>query len=72
MICCQEINEYLDYYENNKRKFNKERILLIENIVKPTLDRDDVFFDEKTYKKNKSNVRLSDIRLKKLGLINAK
>ena len=50
MICCQEINEYIDYYEKNKEKFNKERILLIENIVKPTLKRDDIFFDEKTYK----------------------
>lgn len=50
MICCQEINEYIDYYEKNKRKFNKERILLMENIVKPTLKRDDIFFDEETYK----------------------
>lgn len=50
MICCQEINEYIDYYEKNKEKFNKERILLMENIVKPTLKRDDIFFDEETYK----------------------
>lgn len=49
MIYCNEIDEYLDYYENNKDKFNRERILLIENIVKPTLERDDIFFDIDTY-----------------------
>ena len=51
MICCNEINEYLQYYEKHKHKFNRERILLIENIVKPTLERDDVFFDVETYNK---------------------
>jgi phage terminase large subunit-like protein len=45
-IICNEINEYLEWYENNKDKVNEERHLLIENIVKPTLERDDVFFDE--------------------------
>ncbi len=49
MIYCEEINYYLDYYENNKEEFNEERILLIENIVKPTLLRSDIFFDKKTY-----------------------
>lgn len=49
MICCKEINEYIDYYENNKKYFNRERILLMENIVKPTLKQDDVFFDEDTF-----------------------
>ena len=49
MISCKEIDCYLNYYENNKNEFNRERILLIENIVKPLLERDDVFFDEETY-----------------------
>ncbi len=49
IICCNEINEYIEKYEKEKRYFNKERILLIENIVKPLLKRDDVFFDDETY-----------------------
>lgn len=49
-IICSEISEYLDYYEDKKEEFNQDRINLIENIVKPTLARNDVFFDEKTYK----------------------
>ena len=51
MIECKEINDYLEYAENNTKKINKLRKLLIENIVKPTLKRDDVFFDEETYYK---------------------
>lgn len=51
MICCNEINEYIQKYEKEKIRFNKERILLIENIVKPLLERDDIFFDEETYRK---------------------
>ena len=49
MIICKEIAEYLRYAENNPKKINRERELLIENIVKPTMRRNDVFFDEKTY-----------------------
>ena len=51
MIECKEINDYLEYAEKNPNKINKLRKLLIENIVKPTLKRDDVFFDEETYYK---------------------
>lgn len=51
MIIANEVQEYLDYYEQNKSEFNKDRILLIENIIKPTLARSDVFFDEITYRK---------------------
>lgn len=51
MICCKEINEYLEYYEQCPNCFNVERKLLIENIVKPTLQRNDIFFDEETYNK---------------------
>lgn len=51
MINCQEINDYLDYVKSNPQKINKSRKLLIKNIVMPTLKRNDVFFDEETYKK---------------------
>ena len=51
MICCKEINDYLEYYNKYSNLFNNERKLLIENIVKPTLVRDDIFFDEETYYK---------------------
>lgn len=49
MIVCKEVEEYLRYAENNPQKINKERKLLIKNIVLPTLRRNDFFFDEKTY-----------------------
>ena len=51
MICCHEIDNYINKYEQCKNVFNKERILLIENIVKPLLKREDVFFDEEKYRK---------------------
>lgn len=51
MICCREIDEYLNYYEQCPNVFNYERKLLIENIVKPTLERDDIVFDEDMYQK---------------------
>ena len=50
MITCKEIDEYLDYAKAHPDWINKERRLLIENIVMPTMQRGDVFFDEKTYK----------------------
>ncbi len=51
MICCKEIDNYLEYYHKSPNVFNNERKLLIENIVIPTLSRDDIFFDESTYRK---------------------
>ncbi len=51
MIYCKEINDYLEYYNKCSNVFNNERKLLIENIVKPTLARDDIFFDKETYYK---------------------
>lgn len=51
MIYCKEINDYLEYYNKCPNVFNNERKLLIENIVKPTLARDDIFFDKETYYK---------------------
>lgn len=49
MIVCKEIAEYLDYVKQHPNWINKDRRLLIDNIVAPTLMRNDVFFDEKTY-----------------------
>lgn len=49
MIVCREIAEYLRYVEDNPKRINEERHLLIKNIVLPTLRRNDVFFDAKTY-----------------------
>lgn len=51
MICCHEIDEYIKFVEENPSEIDNEIKLLIKNIVKPTLSRDDVFFDEDTYQK---------------------
>lgn len=50
MVICKEIDDYLKYAEAHPKWINKKRKLLIKNIVKPTLKRNDVFFDEKTYR----------------------
>ena len=50
MIQCQEIDDYLKYAKQHPGWINKKRKLLIKNIVEPLLRRNDVFFDEKTYK----------------------
>lgn len=44
MICCHEIDEYIKFVEENPSEIDNEIKLLIKNIVKPTLSRDDVFF----------------------------
>ncbi len=49
MIICKEIAEYLRYAEQHPKLINEERKLLIDNIVMPTMRRNDIFFDEKTY-----------------------
>lgn len=51
MIYCKEVDEYLSYCEQNPEKINNDRKLLIKNIVKPILKRNDVFFDSETYYK---------------------
>lgn len=51
MICCNEIDEYIKFVEENPNETDNEVKLLIKNIVKPTLSRDDVFFDEETFHK---------------------
>lgn len=48
MIVCKEIAEYIRYAEENPKWINEERKLLIENIVMPTIQRNDVFFQSKT------------------------
>ena len=50
MVICKEIDYYLKYAEAHPNWINKKRKLLLKNIVKPLLKRDDVFFDEKTYR----------------------
>ena len=56
MVICKEIDYYLKYAEEHPNWINKKRKLLLKNIVKPLLKRDDIFFDEKTYR-NWSEVR---------------
>ncbi len=51
MIKCKEIEDYIEYAKQHPNWINKKRKLLIKNIVLPTLRRDDVFFDEETYRK---------------------
>jgi len=51
MICCHEIDEYIKFVEENPNETDDEIKLLIKNIIKPTLSRDDVFFDEETFHK---------------------
>ena len=50
MITCKEIDEYLAYCKAHPKWINRDRKLLIRNVVKPTLKRKDVFFDEETYR----------------------
>lgn len=50
-ICCKEIEEYIKFVEENPNETDDEIKLLIKNIVKPTLSRDDVFFDEEMFHK---------------------
>ncbi len=51
MIYCEEIDNYIKFVENNPNETDDEIKLLIKNIVKPTLSRDDVFFDADKYYK---------------------
>lgn len=50
MIKCKEIDDYIEYAKQHPKWINKKRKLLIKNIVLPLLKRNDVFFDEKTFK----------------------
>lgn len=50
-IICKEIDDYLNWVKKNPDKVNKERHLLIKNVVEPTLKRKDVFFDKEMFEK---------------------
>ena len=50
MITCKEIDDYLAYCKEHPKWINRDRKLLIRNVVKPTLKRKDVFFDEATFR----------------------
>ena len=49
-ITCKEIDEYIEYAKKHPKWINKDRKLLINNIVKPLLKRKDVYFDEATFR----------------------
>lgn len=51
MIYVREIEDYIDYVDKHPLEVDQEIKLFIKNIAKPTLSRDDVFFDETTYYK---------------------
>lgn len=51
MVTCKEITDYIEYAEKHPDWINKDRKLLIENVVKPTLARDDIYLDEETFQK---------------------
>lgn len=51
MIYCKEIDEYIKFVEEHPDETDDEIKLLIKNIIKPTLSRDDVFFDEEMFNK---------------------
>lgn len=51
MIYCKEIEEYISFVENNPNEVDEDIKLVIKNIIKPTLLRNDVFFDIETYYK---------------------
>ena len=50
MITCKEIDDYIAYCKEHPKWINRDRKLLIRNVVKPTLKRKDVFFDETTFR----------------------
>lgn len=50
MITCKEIDDYLAYAKEHPKWINRDRKLLIRNVVKPTLKRKDIVFDEQTYR----------------------
>ena len=50
MIICKEIDDYLQYAQDHPEWINRDRRLLIKNIIKPTLKRKDIYFDEDTYR----------------------
>ena len=49
MVTCKEIDDYIAYMDAHPTWINKDRRLLIENVVRPLMARDDVTFDDHTY-----------------------
>lgn len=49
MIECDEINDYIQYMRDHPKWINKDRQLLIRNVVEPTLKDPELWFDRKTY-----------------------
>lgn len=49
MITCKEIDDYISYAKEHPKWINRDRKLLIRNVVKPVLKRKDVFFDSVTF-----------------------
>lgn len=50
IIKIKEVEEYLSWCYENPNKISKKIWKLIENIVDPTLNRNDIFFDEQKYR----------------------
>ena len=50
MVYCKEIEEYYEYIQSYPDEIDEEIKLLFENIIIPTLQKGDVFFDEKQLK----------------------
>lgn len=50
-ISIKEVNDYIEYANNNPNEISDDERLLIDNVVIPTLNRDDIYFDEETYYK---------------------
>ena len=50
-ILCKEIDDYIQFTIDNPDSVSEDVHLLIKNVVLPTLERDDVFFDEETFHK---------------------
>ena len=46
MIYCKEIDDYIKYIEEHPEEIDEEIHLLMKNIIIPTLESGDVFFDE--------------------------
>lgn len=46
MIANKYVTEYIELYKSGKIKFNKERIMLIDYLMKYVLNRDDLYFDD--------------------------
>lgn len=51
MISCKEIDQYIEFVNNNPEAVSDDIKKLIKNVVIPTLENDNVYFDEDTFNK---------------------